>query len=82
MKRIKIPSIVRQKVFCKYYKLNNYKCIICKIHYINPFNFHIAHIKSLNKGGDNNISNLIPTCPSCNLSCHTKNINELKKLLK
>lgn len=60
-KRIVFPSDVRQNI----YEKGNGRCAICgkKIKYKD---FTIDHILPLDRGGDNDITNLQPTCRSCN----------------
>lgn len=54
-------------------------CPCCKTNRIQIVEFHCAHIKSVAKGGETNIDNLIPCCAMCNLSMKTQHFNKYKK---
>lgn len=55
------------------------KCPVCQHNEITQMNFHCAHVVAEVMGGETNVSNLRPTCASCNLSMGRKNLNEFKK---
>lgn len=46
----------------------------------NESGLHVEHRIPLSRGGSNWPSNLVPACPSCNLSKHTKTETEFKKI--
>ncbi len=53
------------------FKRDNYRCLCCG----SNDNLSIDHIKSINSGGENKISNLQTLCRSCNSSKSTKFID-------
>lgn len=57
------------------------KCTCCEITDITQMKFHCGHIIAEAKGGDTNISNLMPICESCNKSMGTNNLFEFKKMI-
>lgn len=65
-----IPKAIREQVWIKYIG-HNYKCK-CKVRWckntISVFDFHVGHNKPRSKGGDLDISNLLPICSRCNHS--------------
>lgn len=73
-KRKHIPKKVKEDVFRKRNgeKFKG-KCYVCKDK-INITNFHVGHVKSVMNGGNNNIENLEPICPGCNLSMGSQNM--------
>lgn len=54
--------IGRKKIRQFIFKRDNYKCLCCG----SKNNLSIDHIKPINKGGENKISNLQTLCRSCN----------------
>jgi hypothetical protein len=79
LKRKKIPTTVRNKLWMKHYtdKIIG-KCNICNNTEIDFSNFHACHIISIKNGGSDNINNLLPGCSCCNLSMGIQNLNEFK----
>ena len=53
-------------------------CTVCAKE-IDVWMFHCAHIKARASGGATVRANLTPTCPSCNLSMGTQNLNEFRE---
>ncbi len=78
-KRKTIPAAVRTKLWIDH----NGRSIdgICKVcgSEVNITNFNASHVISVNDGGNNNISNLIPTCSLCNSSMRTQHLEEFKE---
>lgn len=77
-RRKNIPKSVKKDLwvrnFGKKYKGN---CFVCsKI--IDTHNFEAGHIKSVFKGGSDNINNLKPICMSCNRSMSSMNLYDFK----
>lgn len=73
-KKNKIPKAIRQQVWIKYNgKLFENKChVIWCNNTISVFNYHVGHNIPEVKGGKNDIQNLRPICPNCNLSMSSK----------
>jgi hypothetical protein len=78
--RITIPKKVRLTIWNRSYdgKMNG-SCKCCK----EPImfqSFHVGHIISLHRGGDNSESNLEVICSTCNFDMGTMNLNEYSSL--
>lgn len=58
------------------FKKNNGKCFYCDDQLEIDAEWHIEHKHPKCKGGDNDLSNLVPACPSCNLKKHSKTAKE------
>lgn len=56
-------------------------CYVC-LKEINYDNYEMAHVVSDRDGGKMEVSNLRPTCSSCNKGCGTMNLDEFKKQFK
>lgn len=56
-------------------------CFVCNT-IITYYNFECAHVVSKYAGGSTTLSNLKPTCSSCNKSCGTKNLYDFKNTLQ
>lgn len=82
-KKKTIPKGVKQQVWNKVIgeHVGMAKCPICEHNTITQMNFHAAHIHAEANGGEINVSNLMPTCAQCNLSCGTMNLMDYKKML-
>ena len=78
-KKRTLPKQVADTVWMKYESLNNTigKCYCCggEIKLI-PRNYEVSHIVSRHKGGKDEISNLRPTCISCNRSMGTQDMRD------
>lgn len=73
--RPKVSKAKRKRV----YERDKGICAYCGKHV--PFHgFHIDHVIPLAKGGNNEDSNLVVSCPSCNLHKGTKIIEPIKKV--
>lgn len=55
----------------------NNKCAYCGI----ERNLTPDHVKPLNKGGENNINNIVPACIACNLEKNTNDLSDSGKLI-
>ena len=73
--KIKIPKILRNRVWNDLYKTSDGECVACKQH-LTKDNFECAHIQASSKGGETIVSNLTVLCGSCNKSVGTNNLNE------
>lgn len=82
-KKRAIPKGVKQQVWNKHIgeDIGMTKCPICNHNTITQMNFHAAHIHAEANGGEVTVSNLMPTCAQCNLSCGTMNLLDYKKML-
>lgn len=58
------------------FKKNNGKCFYCDDQLEIDAEWHIEHKHPKCKGGDNDLSNLVPAFPSCNLKKHSKTAKE------
>ena len=70
IKRIKIPTAIKQALWVKYNgEVFKHKCFVkwC-VRIIDCFTFEVGHNKPISKGGDNCIKNLRPICRQCNVS--------------
>lgn len=76
-KRKKFSQIERQKIWHTYIGSNKGQvlCPLCRINTIEPLNYVVGHVLSLNNGGSNDISNLRPICSLCNNSMATKDMD-------
>ncbi len=78
-KRKNIPSAVRNTLW-----MNTYgdsikgNCTVCERR-ITICNFHASHIISVDHGGSDHISNLVPACSDCNQSMQSENLEEFKQ---
>lgn len=43
---------------------------------ITPETMHLDHVQPICKGGAHTVWNIVPTCAFCNLSKHSKMVNE------
>lgn len=66
----------KQKVW---QKCTDRKCAICKQTIITEGDYHVGHITARARRGKNDIDNLLPMCPSCNLRMGTRNAYEFQK---
>ena len=69
--RTPIPKNVRLLVKAKY----NFHCAYCGIE---SDKLHCDHIKSVARGGTNDLDNLLPACPRCNNLKHTFSIEQFR----
>lgn len=51
------------------------KCYYCRKR-LNKSDWHADHVIPLSRGGSNHISNIVITCPTCNLRKHNKLVHE------
>jgi hypothetical protein len=58
------------------FKKNNGKCFYCDDQLEIDAEWHIEHKQPKSKGGTNDIENLVPSCPSCNLKKRDKTAKE------
>ena len=77
-KKKSIPKSIKNKVWTKYFKNIEGKCICCD-NIITVFNCEISHIISEKDGGINDVDNLIPLCTQCNRSMGTTNMKLFMK---
>ena len=69
----------RSRVWVKTHGLKlSEKCKICKSETItcNSSAWHVCHIDAKSKGGDNDISNYVAGCTTCNLAMQSKSVHE------
>jgi 5-methylcytosine-specific restriction endonuclease McrA len=67
------------------FAIQDYLCYYCGTPFFdNTLNaeYHIDHKIPLSRGGTNDISNLVISCPVCNLSKHTKTTGEFLNALR
>jgi 5-methylcytosine-specific restriction endonuclease McrA len=81
--RVRIPKAIREQTWIRYN--GDEFSAKCKVRWcqnrVTPFNFEVGHNIPASKGGENNIDNLRPICPSCNRSMGNKyTIDEFSKL--
>lgn len=78
-KRKSIPASVKKKLWIDY-NGKKYKgaCYVCK-EIIDIHNFEAGHVKSVSRGGNDNIRNLRPICKSCNRSMGNMDLNDFKQ---
>lgn len=76
-----IPKAVKMAVWNTYIgdSIGKTKCPVCQQQEITQMNFHCAHVVAEALGGETHVSNLRPTCASCNLSMGKKHLEEFKK---
>jgi len=72
-----IPKRIRFEVF----KRDSFKCQYCGASAPDVL-LHIDHIEPVSKGGDNNITNLITSCASCNVGKSSKTLDDKSTLAK
>jgi 5-methylcytosine-specific restriction endonuclease McrA len=60
---------------------NNNQCFYCKIFVKRGINLHLDHKVPLSRGGNHCISNLVPSCASCNLQKGTKTSEEFLSII-
>lgn len=58
------------------FKKTNGKCFYCNESLLIDGGWHIEHMHPISRGGSNDISNLVPSCPICNLTKNTKTAKE------
>ncbi len=78
-KRRAIPKKKRDELWAEYFGVaTTGVCQCCKGSIKGPAggNWHQAHIVAVAAGGKNDLSNLVPTCASCNLSCGDENLSD------
>ena len=80
-RRKNIPASVKNHVWNHYIgeDINKHRCLCCKKVPITNRAFHVGHVISVKDGGNDEISNLRPICPSCNYSMGTENMVEFVK---
>jgi uncharacterized protein with PIN domain len=77
-KRKTIPKKVKEDLWIRHFgKKFKGDCFVCN-NVIETHKFEAGHIKSVAKGGSDNISNLKPICMKCNRSMGTENLNNYK----
>lgn len=77
----KIPKALKRQIWLK--KIGNNiegKCYVCSRIIYND-DHECGHIIAEVNGGETTLENLIPICKNCNRSCHTKNLDEFKKVV-
>lgn len=76
-----IPKSLRMAVWNTYIgdSIGKTKCPICQHQEITQMNFHCAHVIAEANGGETNVSNLRPTCASCNLSMGKQHLEDFKR---
>jgi hypothetical protein len=80
-KKKSIPKPLRINVWETYIGNILYgKCFVCERE-IKIDSFEAGHLVSEKDGGETCLSNLRPTCKSCNTSCGTKNMDDFRKLI-
>lgn len=62
------------------YQMLNGHCAYCG-NVLDKLNFHADHIVSYNKTSDNSLSNLLPSCPSCNMIKGCRSIEEFREYI-
>lgn len=77
----KISTVLRRKVWYKYYKDLSTKCPCCGITNIQIDDFDCGHIVSKKNGGETSIDNLRPICRSCNQSMSHRNWDVFVRLI-
>ena len=80
-KKKSIPLCLKALVWNKYIgeeKGIGY-CQCCRKNIIKQISFHCGHIISERNGGSTTLNNLIPLCPTCNLSMGKQNMNDFVK---
>jgi hypothetical protein len=77
-KKAAIPKALREQVWLSYGGAEfDKKCAVQWCHNrITAFTFHVGHVVAESRGGPTVLENLLPLCPSCNLSMGTKSIDE------
>lgn len=74
-----IPKSLRNRVWENTFGENfSGNCYICKKR-ITVHDWHCGHKVSEARGGQTILENLVPLCSTCNLSCGTKNVDEIRK---
>jgi hypothetical protein len=73
-KKKSISSVIRNKVWKKYFSTLEAICPNCQNNSISAFNFEAGHIISEKNGGKTELDNLIPLCSQCNKSIGSKNL--------
>ena len=63
------------------FEKTNGHCSYCGCE-IDFYNFHVDHIKPINKGGNSKIDNLFPSCCDCNLSKGDSDLEEFRNKIK
>jgi hypothetical protein len=78
-KKKTITTALKQKVWDLHFKRTVAFCKCCDINVITLNTCHMSHILAEKNGGKTDIYNLVPCCPSCNLSMTTQHLEEFKK---
>jgi len=77
-KKQPISSTLKRKVWDTYIgqAIGLHKCLCCNLTDITQLSFHCGHIIPESKGGETNLSNLIPICQNCNSSMGSKHMGK------
>jgi 5-methylcytosine-specific restriction endonuclease McrA len=79
-RRVNVCKSLRQATWLKYCgPVFESACSCCYTAKMTVFNFHCAHIRAVARGGGTTISNLKPTCPTCNLSMGTEEFKSFQR---
>jgi len=71
-----IPKAKRDALWVRHFDNSpSGTCQCCEVP-ISILNWHQAHIISRKNKGSNDLSNLVPSCVACNLSCSDENLDE------
>lgn len=54
------------------------KCFYCEVQLMLEGDWHVDHMHPKSRGGSNDISNLAPSCPTCNMKKGRKTVEEFK----
>ena len=76
-KRRAIPKKKREALWIRHFDAltSDGSCLCCQAH-IAADKWEQAHVLAVANGGTNELSNLVPTCVSCNRSCGEENLRE------
>jgi len=77
-KRKSLPEVIRKRVYGKIDNQNHPLCYCCGKS-ISLENYHCGHIIAFCNGGKDELNNLMPICPSCNLSMGKQNMYDFMK---
>jgi hypothetical protein len=77
-KKQPISSTLKRKVWDTHIgqSIGLHKCLCCNLTDITQLSFHCGHIIPESKGGETNLSNLIPICQNCNSSMGSKHMGK------